>query len=97
MVKLIISPEALDDLNEICDFIALDSDDRARNFITKIVDLIEDIPKFPRIGRMVPEYNNEEIREKIFNEYRVVYKLGKDKIEIVHIAHGSKLLSNLEP
>ena len=96
MVKLIISPQAIDDLNEVSDYIALDSEYYARIFTAKIVKVIEEIPIYPKRGRKVPEYNNENIRERIYHEYRIVYKLDSDTIEIVSISQGSKQLTKLE-
>ena len=56
MVKLIWSPAAADDLEEICEYIEKDSEYYARIFAQQIVALIETIPDFPEAGRIVPEY-----------------------------------------
>jgi plasmid stabilization system protein ParE len=47
---------------------------------------------FPQLGRVVPEENDETIREIIFRSYRIIYKVMAEK-EIVAIArvwHGAR-------
>ncbi|MFN3395854.1 MAG: type II toxin-antitoxin system RelE/ParE family toxin [Thermodesulfovibrionales bacterium] len=53
------------------------------------------LPHFPKTGRVVPEYNDENIREKIYQNYRIVYRLKDGVVEIVAICHGSKLLEDI--
>ena len=63
----------------------------------KIVQTIEAIALFPRSGRIVPEYNDPDIREKFHNNYRIVYRL-KDEgqvIEVAAITHGAKPLEDV--
>lgn len=59
-------------------------------------DTIRAIPQFPESGRVVTEYGNKNLREKIYEGYRVVYRLKPDMVEIVAICHGAKLLGNVE-
>ena len=46
------------------------------------------------MGRIVPEYGDETIREIIKGQYRIVYKIDskKDSIVIVTIHHAKRLL-----
>jgi len=71
--KIIWSPESLSNLQSIYKYIASDSEYYAALFIEKIVSIIENIPDFPKSGRVVPELGNEQIREKIYKNYRIVY------------------------
>ena len=89
------SPRAATDFEDICAYIARDSERYAKLFAMKIFKLIEEIPKFPRAGRVVPEYADENIRERIYENYRIVYRLKKDAVEVVAIRHGSRQLSNI--
>jgi len=96
MVKKIIwSPKAADNLEEICNFIGEDSDYYARVFAQRIIYEIEKIPDFPNAGRIVPEYQQKNLREKIFQSYRIVYRIKPDAIEIVAIVHGARLLHDI--
>ncbi|PIP81493.1 MAG: type II toxin-antitoxin system RelE/ParE family toxin [Elusimicrobia bacterium CG_4_9_14_3_um_filter_62_55] len=72
MARLIWSPEAADDLERICAHIASDAGEYARLFAQEIIALISELEKHPRIGRVVPEYGEENIRERIYQNYRIV-------------------------
>ena len=90
--KIIWAPHAVRNLEEICSFIALDSEKYASVFAQRIIAAVEDLADFPEIGRIVPEYHIPEIREKILGNYRVVYKIKHETIEIVTIVHGASLM-----
>ncbi|WP_099325442.1 type II toxin-antitoxin system RelE/ParE family toxin [Candidatus Kuenenia stuttgartiensis] len=57
--------------------------------------MVKSIPQFPKSGRMVPEYGDEDLREKIYENYRIVYRIKGELIEVVAICHGSRLLGNV--
>lgn len=54
--------------------------------------MVEHLETFPRLGRMVPEYQTGDIREIIVRKYRVIYRIRKQFIEILTITHGSRKL-----
>jgi plasmid stabilization system protein ParE len=90
MVRIVFSPLAIDDLTDIADYIAKDSMIYAKQFVRRIRILIQNLTRFPRIGRIVPEKNIATIRELLFKEYRIIYRLSSTNIEIVRIFHGSR-------
>ncbi len=91
------APRALSQLESICDYIALDSPVYARIFAKKVVFLVELLPAYPKTGRMVPEYNLPDLREKIYGDYRIVYRIVETTIEIVAICHGARQLERVLP
>ena len=94
MVRIIWSPDAAADLEEICDYIAKDSEHYARVFAQGVINAIERLLLFPESGRVVPEYGQKDIREIIFQNYRVVYRIKPDAVEIVAITHGARLMED---
>jgi len=86
------SPQGASSLEEICQYIARDSEHYAAFFAKKINEIVKSIPHFPQSGRIVPEYGDENIREKIYQNYRIVYRLKADVVEIAAICHGAKIL-----
>ena len=90
------SPRAADNFEDICNYIAKDSQYYAALFANKVNSVIKSIPQFPKAGRMVPEYRDENLREKIYENYRIVYRLKGEVVEIVAICHGAKLLDAIE-
>ncbi len=43
-------------------------------------------------GRVVPEINRKEIREIILGNYRIIYRIKKDVLEILTVYHSARLL-----
>jgi toxin ParE1/3/4 len=92
---LIWSPRAISDLDNICEYIARDSEYYARLFAERVMAAVEAIPVFPKAGRVVPEFQQENLREKILQNYRIVYRVKPDVIEIVAIVHGARLMPDI--
>ncbi len=91
-MTVIWTREALEKLTEIEQFIATDSPARAESYINYLIERGESISQNPKIGRTVPEVLNPEIREIIVSKYRIVYRINKDKIEILTVFEGHRLL-----
>ena len=91
-IKVIWSEGALKDFEEIISFISRDSAQYATRFASKIIDGIEILKTFPEIGRIVPEYDDKNLREIIYRNYRIVYKKSEGMAEVVTIFQGSKQL-----
>lgn len=64
--------------------------------MSQIFQKIELISKSPLSGRIVPEYNQSELRERQYGNYRIVYRIQRDKIEIVAIFHTAQLLKGID-
>jgi toxin ParE1/3/4 len=86
-MHLIWTPLASLRLEEIFDFIAIDSRVNAENFIENIILKIELLTEYPNLGRIVPELNNKCYRELIDGNYRVIYKISSNNIFILTIRH----------
>jgi toxin ParE1/3/4 len=51
------------------------------------------LAQFPRAGRKVPEFDDENVREVIVYSYRIVYRLHQDdEIVIAAVNHGKRWL-----
>ena len=48
------------------------------------------LAQFPQSGRIVPEFNDETIRELIYGSYRIIYKISGTTCSIVAVIHGSR-------
>jgi toxin ParE1/3/4 len=93
MVEIRWTPQAIDDLESIADFIAKDSPYYARLFAIDSLGAVDRLAKFPKSGRVVPEMGNPFIREIILGNYRIVYRLRGGLAEILTVYHGAKLLN----
>ena len=92
MVEIEWSSTAQNDLNEIIDYIAKDSVEYALSFYEQIREKTENLTKFPKIGRIVPELDDPNIRELILRNYRLIYRILEENVQIVRLFHGSRLL-----
>jgi toxin ParE1/3/4 len=91
------SREAGENLVDIEEFIARDSVERATRFVDALIDYTEAIlADNPKSGRSVPEIGNPDIRELIYQGYRIVYRLNGDRIEILTVFEGHRLLRQNE-
>jgi toxin ParE1/3/4 len=95
VAQLVWSPAALADLTEICNYIGRDSEHYARLFAQRIFSAVETLTLFPDAGRTVPEYERRDLRELLFQNYRIVYRVKEDEVQIAAVVHGSRLLSNV--
>lgn len=93
MVKINWSEKARIDLINIYNYIYYDSKYYASKTIIEIKNSSEILKLFPKAGRKIPEYNNEEFRELIYKSYRIIYEFSSTEIKIHRIWHTSRLLS----
>lgn len=94
-LKIRWSPKAARQLEVIVEYISEDSARYATIFAKRVMQTVRAIPSNPKLGRMVPEYTAPNLREKILQGYRIVYRLTPHAIEIVAICHGSMLIENV--
>jgi toxin ParE1/3/4 len=81
---------AQEDLRQIVEYIRRDSAAYATALAGRIVSAVERLQRHPRLGRIVPEYEDETIRELIVGNYRVVYRVRRQRVGILAIIHGSR-------
>jgi len=94
MVKIVWTDKAIDDLDDIGHYIAIDSEKYAKIVVNRLFKAVDILECHPRIGRMVPEFNDENIRELINGNYRIVYTVKNQfQIDILTIHHSARLLN----
>jgi addiction module RelE/StbE family toxin len=90
MVEIEWTPQALEDVDEIAKYIARDSPKYAEITAQKIFHSLERIRKFPRSGRIIPEFNDVYLREVIMDNYRVMYLLTETSAFVFTVMHGRR-------
>jgi toxin ParE1/3/4 len=88
-----------DQLDKIYAYIALDSPFYARQTLSKIISQAEKAAVSPLSGRIVPEMNQEEIREVFHHPYRIIYYLNfsKERIEVLSVLHQARDFNRNSP
>ena len=95
-MKVLWSKESLNRLKEIEEFIAQNNPIKAEEFIDYIISRSSIIADNLKSGRIVPEFLNPDIRELIIQNYRLVYKTGKNHIDILTVFEGHRLIRKSE-
>ncbi|MCL2414731.1 MAG: type II toxin-antitoxin system RelE/ParE family toxin [Bacteroidales bacterium] len=93
MVKIVWTDKAIDDLDDIGHYIDIDSEKYAKIVVSRLFKAVDILERHPQIGRMVPEFSSENIRELINGNYRIVYTIKNQfQIDILTIHHSARLL-----
>lgn len=73
MVKVVWTEFALEDLSSIKTYISNDSKVYAKKFTEKLISRVDQLEKHSQLGRIVPEFNIDTLRELIEGNYRIIY------------------------
>lgn len=93
MARLNWTELSVNDLVNIVEFISKDSVKYSVIQIKRIRERARLLKTQPFLGRIVPEINNEFVRELILGNYRIIYKIiSEERIDILTIHHSAKLL-----
>ena len=96
MVEIHWSPQSVEDVESIRIYISRDSPHFGTLVAHRIVDAIERLTRFPESGRIVPEFGDADLREVLWRNYRIVYRLAPNAVEIVTVFHGARFFSGAE-
>lgn len=77
-------------LDLIFQYIAQESPQYAVLIVDTLTRRSQQLALFPLMGRKVPEYNSDQIRELIEYPYRIIYRILKDQIHILAVIHGAR-------
>lgn len=83
---------AIDHLTSIYEYVGQNSSLYAERLVDRLTRRSEQIGKFPESGRVVPEYQDDQIREVIERPYRIIYRIKADEIDIIAVIHGAQPL-----
>jgi plasmid stabilization system protein ParE len=99
MAQVRWTPQAADDLEAICLFIARDSAQLAATFADRVLRATGRLASYPRSGRTVAELGIENIREIVVGSYRVIYRIRQDEVHLLTVHHGARPLdaTKIEP
>ena len=96
-MKIVWTDPAVEDLRNLHSYIAKDSNEYASSFVEKIILSVDKLADFPKLGRVVPEADQEMIRELLYHNYRIIYRIKNELIEILTVVHGRQDLGSFKP
>jgi len=91
MAQIIWALPALNQLDEIAGYIALDNPEAAQKVVQRIFNLTDKLSQFPEMGSGIPELSHQDYRQLWCKPCWIYYKLDKDKIYILHVRRAEKL------
>ena len=91
-MKITWSPLAIDRVAEIAQYISQDSPNSAKKWIESIFKVVGRLEQFPESGRVIPEIMQDDFREIIHGNYRIIYRLYCDNVSILTVRHGRQIL-----
>lgn len=89
------SRPALEDLDQIAGYIALDSKYYSAAFVRDVRDAARTLAQLANRGRMVPELGAPAIRELLIGNYRLIYEVGSAEVVVLALIQGARDLAAL--
>lgn len=88
--RLRFTQRALNDLAEIIGYIAEDDSESASRFASTLLDHVELLARFPRMGEIIRE--RSRVRRLIHSPILVYYRIDEDAtiVDVLHFRHGSR-------
>ncbi len=81
------STRALERVSEAVEYQGAYDAEAADAWVEGLFEKVERLAEFPRMGRIVPEVRRDEIREVFYTQYRVIYKIKPERLEILTVRH----------
>ncbi len=92
MTRVIWTRQAAEDVEAIKAYVARDSERYASLLAERLVAAVGRLELFPHSGRVVPEVGDESLREVLYGNYRLVYRLHVESVEVITVYHAARLL-----
>ena len=92
MAQIVWTEPALNDLDDIAEYIALSNIDAAQRLVKSVFEKVDRLVAHPKSGRKPPELENLLYREIIVNPCRIFYKLDTTNVYILHVMRQEQQL-----
>ena len=94
MARIIWTEPALQDLDEIADYISLDKPEAASRFVQRVFERIEQLASHPKSGTVPSELKGTQYRQLVIPPVRVFYRPQNEAVYIVYVMRGERLFRN---
>ncbi len=92
MVEVIWTEPALQELDAIAEYIALDSPVAARHLVQEVFNKTERLKDLPQSGRIPPELPNSVYREVVVPPCRIFYRAEKKRVFLLYVMREEQQL-----
>ncbi len=90
-MRILFTPSARRQFLDAINYIRRDNPLAAARFRRKAGTALRRLIRFPKSGRLLPEFPQLPYREVVVSPYRFFYRVHKSKIWIVAVWHGARL------
>ena len=92
MAEVIWAEPALNDLDAIADYIALDNPEAARRLVQKIFEHVDHLESNPRLGSKPQELKGWRYRQIIEPTCRIFYREDSGRVLILHLMRSERVV-----
>lgn len=92
MAEVIWTEPALQELDAIAEYIALDNPAAASDLIKEIFDKTERLENFPKSGRIPPELPDSVYREVVVPPCRIFYREDGQRVLVLYVMREERQL-----
>ncbi|NGP89373.1 type II toxin-antitoxin system RelE/ParE family toxin [Fodinibius halophilus] len=92
MAQVIWTEPALQDLDQIADYISLDNPAAAKKLVHRCFNRVENLNQHPKLGKAVPELGESVYRQLDLSPCRIFYRIDNGTIYIIHVMRAEQLL-----
>ena len=92
MAQIKWTEPALNDLNEIAEYIALDKSSAAKKLVSSVFKAVKRLKDFPESGKRPSELPETNYREVIVGPCRVFYRIEGKMVYILYVMRGEREL-----
>ena len=90
MAEVIWTEPALDDLDAIADYIALDKPGAAKHLVQQVFARVEQLKIFPMSGGKPRELAGTPYRQLVIKPVRIFYRMSAEKVYLVYVMRGEQ-------
>jgi toxin ParE1/3/4 len=92
MARVVWTEPALNDLEAIAEYIALDKPDAARRYVHRVFQAVERLARFPKSGSIPPEIPHLPYRQVVVPPCRVFYRTDGEDVLVVFVMRSERRL-----
>lgn len=92
MAEVIWTEPALQELDALAEYIALDNPAAASELVQEVFDKTERLENFPQSGRVPPELPNSVYREVVVPPCRIFYREDERRVLVLYVMREERQL-----
>ena len=92
MAEIVWTEPALNDLDAIADYIAIEDRVAAQHFVQRVFRHVGRLADHPRLGPRPPELAGSRYRQIVEPPCRIFYREDGERVFILHVMRGERLL-----